>query len=124
MKNRHARKKQPVVVYDIKAKCLDLEGFSGFFARRKKNRLYESIMGEISCRVLDVFDTVETFTYGMTGEGFHILVWTARDGNAIGRIMAFVRSRFEDRVNRYLDRSGPVWDGSWSCEVIRAEDLG
>lgn len=123
MKHR-ARKKRSMVIYDIRAKCLDIEGFSGFFARRKKNRLYESTMGEISRRVLGCFDTVDTFTYGFTGDGFHIMVWTARDGNAVARVMAFVRSRFEERINRYLDRSGPVWDGSWSCEVIKAENLG
>ncbi|HOT45274.1 MAG TPA: hypothetical protein PLM53_10005 [Spirochaetota bacterium] len=118
------KNKKSIVIYDIKAKCLDLEGFSGFFAGRKKNRLYESIMGEISCRVLDVFDSVETFTYGVTGGGFHILVWAERDSGTIAQVMAFVRSRFEERINRYLDRTGPVWDGSWSCEAIRAEDLG
>ena len=112
-----------MVIYDIKAKCLDIGEFSGFFAMRKKNRLYESIMGEISFGVLDLFDSVETFTYGLTADGFHMLVWTERNGTAIARIMTYVRSRFEDRINRALDRVGPVWDGNWSCEIIRAADL-
>jgi hypothetical protein len=121
MKHR-IRKMPDMVIYDLNAKCLDLDEFSGFFSRRKKNRLYESIMGEISCMVLDVFEEVETFTYGLTVEGFHILVWTARDGNRIARIMTYVRSRFEEKVNRSLDRTGPVWDGTWTCDIIKTAD--
>ncbi len=121
---KHRMRKKPVmVIYDIYAKCLDLEEFSGFFSRRKKNRLYEAIMAQIAGRILDVFGDIETFTYGLTGDGFHILVWTARDSNRIARIMGYVQNRFEDMVNRSLDRVGPVWDGTWTCDIIKPAEL-
>ncbi len=54
----------------------------------------------------------------MTEEGFHILIWTAMDRNRVARIMVYVQARFSEMVNRSLGRTGPVWDGTWSCDSI------
>jgi hypothetical protein len=121
MKNS-LRKKPVSVIYDINARCLDLEAFSGFFSRRKRNRLYESAMTEISDRVLDLFEEVETISFSLTSDGFHILIWSVRDNNRISRVMGYVQNRFAETVNRHLDRTGPVWDGRWSFEVLPEPD--
>ncbi len=117
MKHR-IRKKPAVVIYNINARCLDLEEFSGFFSRRKRKKLYESVMVEISDRVLDLFDDVETFTFALIDDGFRILIWAGRDRNRVSRVMCYVQSRFSEMVNRHLDRVGPVWDGSWTYDII------
>ncbi len=117
MKQR-MRTKPAVVIHSVNARCLDLEEFSGFFGRRKKNRLYESAMMDISEKVMDLFGDVETFSFTMTEEGFHFLIWSGRDRNRVARVLIYVQSRFSEMVNRSLGRTGPVWDGTWSCDVI------
>ncbi len=122
MKNR-IRRKPAIVIYDINARCLELEEFSGFFSRRRRNRLYESVMSEICDRVLDQFEAVETMSFSLTDDGFHILIWSVRDNNRISRVMGYVRDRFAETVNRHLGRTGPIWDGRWSFDIMPEPDV-
>lgn len=121
---KHRKKRESAtVIYDISVRCLELDEFSGFFSSKKKKRLYESIMNEISCAVLKLFNEVETFSFAVTGEGFHILIWAIANNARMSSIMAYVQGSFTEKVNRYLDRTGPVWDGRWTCDVINEPDI-
>jgi hypothetical protein len=105
------------VIYSIYAGYKKPAAAAGFFQRKRIEKLFVSAMKEIVGAALDRFD-IDTISFAVMEKDFHFLVWTGRNSARIAGLMQFIQTRFTERINRSLDREGPLWVGRWRSTIL------
>ena len=53
---------------------------------------------------------------------FHFVIKTRKDGESISRIMQFIKSRYAQRYNWHMHRTGPFWNERFYDNIVEMAD--
>ena len=108
-----SRKKRiclPDVTYHTYSRCIE-----------KKPLMKPVMMKELMESVLNMAMAKYTFElsgYTLMDNHFHFYIKTLRNGQDISRIMQFIKSRYAQKYNKIMNRTGPFWNERFGDLII------
>jgi putative transposase len=64
----------------------------------------------------------ELINYQIMDNHVHLLIRTVEGGASISRIVQYIKSRFAQRFNRMMQRTGPVWNERFKDSIVEFAD--
>jgi len=64
----------------------------------------------------------ELINYQIMDNHIHLLIRTVEGGASISRIVQYIKSRFAQRFNRMMQRTGPVWNERFKDSIVEFAD--
>jgi len=107
-----AQKTKPEnISYQVISQCQDLKKLPGDNSPDKAKTLFEKIMNEEIVRpVLKKFDP-ELFSFAVDKNNFYFIIQPSEVETDVKKIVNYVKFRFAEKYNNYMDRTGAFWVG-------------